>query len=102
MALPKVSVATGNAVLGELRGDRGGEQVEKLVERLERSNPCIARFVHQLASKHPESAEVYAAALVVYRLLESQDEADRLKEEFVWEEDLEAPATGTPTPGTKK
>ncbi|MCZ6688332.1 MAG: hypothetical protein O7H41_01890 [Planctomycetota bacterium] len=93
MALPKVSVATGNAVLGELRGDRGGKRIQELLGRLESANPCIARFIHQLSNRRPQSAEVYAAALVVYRLLESQDDADRLKEEFIWEDDLPSPAS---------
>ena len=102
MSLPKVSVATGNAVLGELRGDAGGQRVQRLLERLESANPCIARFINQLSARHPDSAEIYAAALVVYRLLESQDEADRLKEDFVWEDGLGSEASEAPTPETKK
>lgn len=100
MSLPRVSLATGNAVLGELRGTRGGAEVERLLQRLRETNPCISRFIEQLAARHPESAEIYAAALVVYRLLESQDEANHLKEEFAWEEEVEAPAGGPPAPGT--
>ena len=101
MGLPVVSVATGNSILGELRGDRRGESVQRLLQRLEKSNPCIARFVHQLAARHHEAAEVYAAALVVYRLLESQEEADRLKEDFLWEDPLGTAPPKAPTPGAE-
>ncbi len=86
-------MATGNAVLGELLGKDGGTGVQELLRRLRNTNPCIGRFIQQLASRHRESAEVYAAALVVYRLLESQDEADRMSEEFFWKETDE---TSTP------
>ena len=79
-------------MLGELMGKDGGRSVQALLERMKKSNPCVARFVHQLASRHKESAEVFAAALVVYRLIESQEEADRMSEEFFWPETEKAPA----------
>lgn len=93
MPLPRVTMATGNAVLGELLGSGGGKSVQVLLERLQETNPCVARFIHQLANRHRDSAEVYAAALVVYRLLESQEEADRMSEEFLWQETEEAKAS---------
>ena len=102
MALPVVSIETGNAILRELRGDSGGEQVHELLSRLEESNPCIARFINQLSARNPESAEIYAAALIVYRLLESQDEADRLKEEFLWEDTLRSRRSEAPAPEAKR
>ena len=84
MPLPKVTMATGHSVLGELMGRDGGRSVRELLERLKKTNPCVARFIHQLANRHKDTAEVYAAALVVYRLIESQEEADRMSEEFIW------------------
>ena len=86
MPLPKVTMATSHAVLGELMGRDGGTSVQALLERMKKSNPCVARFIHQLANRHKDTAEVYAAALVVYRLMESQEEADRMTEEFLWPE----------------
>ncbi len=44
------------------------------------------------------ASEAYAAALVVYRLMESQEEADRMSEEFFWPETEEAPEPQVSTP----
>jgi len=68
----------GHAVRAELERTAGNAYVAGLLERLERENPCVAEFVSQMALRHGDPIAVSTAALLVYRLLESQAEADGL------------------------
>ncbi|MBI1850814.1 MAG: hypothetical protein HYR85_10765 [Planctomycetes bacterium] len=80
--LPTVTKEIGYAVCAELEQEPGNQYIVKLLERLEKENPCIAEFISRLAMQHSDPVGVSTSALLVYRLLESQIEADRLKKEF--------------------
>ncbi len=80
--LPKVTKETGYAVCRELERERDNDYVIGLLERLEGENPCIAEFISRLAIQHEDPVGISTAALLVYRLLESQAEADDLRVQF--------------------
>lgn len=80
--LPKVTTETGYAVCRELERVDHNDYVIRLLERLEEENPCVAEFVSRLAIQHDDPAGISTAAILVYRLLESQAEADALAREI--------------------
>ncbi|MCI0340559.1 MAG: hypothetical protein L0216_05335 [Planctomycetales bacterium] len=82
MPLPRVTPEIGHAVKAELERTPGNQYVVSLLERLEKVNPCVAEFVSQMALRHQDPVMVSTAALLVYRLLESQSEADEMKAQF--------------------
>ena len=53
-----------------------------MIKRLQDVNPCIANFVSGLALGTKNPFETAYAGFLVYRLLESQAQADKLKGEF--------------------
>lgn len=83
--LPVVTRETGYAVCRELEQAEGNEYILHLIERLETENPCIAEFISRLAIQHDDPVAISTAALLVYRLLESQAEADELNERLKFE-----------------
>ena len=80
--LPRVTKETGYAVCRELQRDDNHEYVRAILARLETENPCIAEFVSRLALPHEDPAGIATAAVLVYRLLESQAEADALRRQL--------------------
>lgn len=80
--LPLVTKETGYAVCRELEQDDDNSYVIRLLEQLEEENPCIAEFVSRLAIQHDDPVGVSTAALLVYKLLESQAEADALNDQL--------------------
>ena len=80
--LPKVTKETGFAVCRELEQESDNNYVIRLLERLEDENPCVAEFVSRLAIQHDDPVGISTAALLVYRLLESQAEADSLNRQL--------------------
>lgn len=80
--LPRVTKETGYAVCREFEQEDDNNYVIRLLERLEEENPCIAEFVSRLAIQHDDPVGVSTAALLVYRLLESQLEADGLNRQL--------------------
>ena len=80
--LPRVTKETGYAVCRELDRDDNNEYVIALLKRLESENPCVAEFVSRLAIQHEDPVGISTAALLVYRLLESQAEADALSRQL--------------------
>lgn len=80
--LPKVTKETGFAVCRELEQEADNNYIIGLLEKLEEENPCVAEFVSRLAIQHEDPVGISTAALLVYRLLESQAEAEELKEQL--------------------
>jgi hypothetical protein len=80
--LPKVSESVGHAVCAEMEQERGNEYIVKILERLEKENPCLAEFISRLAMRHSDPVGVSTSALLVYRLLESQIESNELAASF--------------------
>ncbi len=79
--LPRVTTETGYAVCRELEREDNNAYVIAMLERLENENPCVAEFVSRLSIQHEDPVGISTAALLVYRLLESQAEADQLRQQ---------------------
>ena len=82
ITLPTVTKETGYAVCRELERAENNDYVIRILERLERENPCVAEFVSRLAIQHDDPVGISTAAVLVYRLLESQAEADALRRQL--------------------
>ena len=82
VVLPKVTKETGYAVCRELEQEDDNNYIILLLERLEEENPCVAEFVSRLAIQHDDPVGISTAALLVYRLLESQAQSNELKTKF--------------------
>lgn len=80
--LPRVTRETGFAVCRELEQEDNNDYIIAMLARLERVNPCVAEFVSRLAIQHDDPVGITTAALLVYRLLESQAEADDLRRQL--------------------
>ena len=80
--LPRVTKETGYAVCRELEREDNNDYVIRILERLEEENPCVAEFVSRLAIQHEDPVAISSAAVLVYRLLESQADADALRREL--------------------
>ena len=80
--LPIVTQDVGYSVKAELEQTPANEYVTKILERLEVENPCVAEFISHFSLQHEDSVAVSTSALLVYRLLESQMQADEMKDEF--------------------
>jgi hypothetical protein len=80
--LPRVTKETGFAVCRELETEDNNDYIIAMLERLEGENPCVAEFVSRLAIQHDDPVGISTAALLVYRLLESQAEADDLRRQL--------------------
>lgn len=79
MQLPRVTKETGLSVSRELERADNNDYIIAMLARLEAENPCVAEFVSRLAIQHEDPVGISTAALLVYRLLESQAEADGLR-----------------------
>lgn len=82
MRLPVVTKEMGLSVCRELEREEDNDFIVRLLARLERENPCVAEFVSRLAIQHEDPVAITTAALLVYRLLESQAEANALGEQM--------------------
>lgn len=80
--LPRVTRETGYAVCRELEQEDNNDYIIAMLARLEAENPCVAEFVSRLAIQHDDPVGITTAALLVYRLLESQAEADDLRRQL--------------------
>ena len=80
--LPRETKETGYAVCRELEQAEDNDYIIQLLERLEEDNPCIAEFVSRLAIQHEDPVGIATSALLVYRLLESQLDANELRKKI--------------------
>ena len=80
--LPVVSKDVAAAVRAELVASKGNEYAIAILERLERENPELAQFIAIFAQTQEYAIGVATGAVVVYRLLESQMEADGMGKQF--------------------
>jgi hypothetical protein len=80
--LPEVTKETGFAVCRELEREESNDYVIRLLERLERENPCVAEFVSRMAIQHEDPVAISTAALVVFCLLEAQVESNALRDQL--------------------
>lgn len=79
--LPVVSEDIGHAVREELLSQQGNDYAVEVIKRLAEENPCVAQFISNLilaASNRNEAMSALYVGVLVYRMLESQAEANYL------------------------
>ena len=83
--LPIVTPDVGFSVQADILQTEQNKYVLGILERLLKDNPCVAGFINNMITDSPkEYAKVIAyTGAVVYRLLESQAEADEMNGEFI-------------------
>lgn len=81
--LPVVKAEVGFSVTEEINvGETDADYILPAIRRLQIVNPCVANFLAAFAAGTDDKEAVLICGLVVYRLLESQAEADRMAEDF--------------------
>jgi Mg/Co/Ni transporter MgtE len=80
--LPYVNEEIGFALQKEFLETQGNEYVTQVLTRLREDNPCIANFISNMSVSSGDPTSCATTGILVYRLLESQAEADKLKSEL--------------------
>jgi hypothetical protein len=80
--LPAVTREVAAAVRAELLASEGNDYAVGILQRLEKDNPELAQFIAVFSQTQANPAGVATSAVLVYRLLESQLDADGLNREF--------------------
>lgn len=80
--LPIVTQETAYAIRGEMEQQPGNQYIKDILSRIEKENPCIAEFISKFAMNYPDPVAAAITGVLVYRMLESQLEADELKEQI--------------------
>ena len=78
--MPIVQVETCFAIEQECKDCSDKETVDRLFKKVKKSNPVIATWIKRWSKTTKDSLGAMACALVAYRLLESQSEADFMNE----------------------
>ncbi len=91
--LPKVSEGVEEAIKAEYLQNQEN-YLSELIERIKKENPTIIKFIADCLSGIPEDNEmarksVVYSGLFVYKLLESQAQANKLEEEILGEDKTE-------------
>lgn len=80
--LPIVKEEVGFAIQAELLQGTNNEYVIEQIKRIQRENPCIINFISSFSVKGKDPIASAYCGILVYRLLESQAEADEMKKSF--------------------
>jgi len=78
--LPIVQPETCFAIEGECVNQDDTVLVKKLYKQIKRKNPIVAVWIREWSKKTKDKMGAMACALIVYRLIESQFEADFMNE----------------------
>ncbi len=83
--LPVVNAAIGFPLAESIEKIHDKKQWRKVMKQIEKTNPVIAAFIRSWSKEAGgTNSAVHSAicGILVYKLLESQAEADRMNEEF--------------------
>jgi hypothetical protein len=80
--LPKVTKEVAAAIRAELLASAGNEYAAGILERLDRDNPELAQFIAIFAQTQENPVGVATGAVLTFRLLESQLDADGMNASF--------------------
>ena len=80
--LPLLHQEIADPVRAEIQQLPDNEYMVKAILSIEKKNPLIANFISQYAMKTQHPAEVATCALIVYKLLEAQAEANTLAQKL--------------------
>ena len=79
--IPTVKTGVISAMMVDVLGPQAdADWVDNVYKQLQQHNPVIAEYVRQVRDKYGQNAAM--VGLVIYRLIESQMEADELEELF--------------------
>ena len=81
-ALPIVKPEIGYSLEKELFDVDDVDYIKTQLKRLDEENPSVATFIRQFAKTTDDKINVAFCGLMVYRLLESQAEANWMNEEM--------------------
>ena len=79
-SLPVVKPETCFSIERECLGVRDVEFIKKTLKKIMKNNPVVAMWIKNYSKTTKDRFGAIVCAVVVYRLLESQDEADFLNE----------------------
>jgi len=65
-----------------LKDETDAQYIKKQLKNLDQENPVVSQFIKMFARKCKQKSVVAMCGLMVYKLLESQAEADELKKLF--------------------
>jgi len=80
--LPTVTRDVAAAIRAELLASEGNEYAAGILQRLEQDNPELAQFIAVFAQTQTNPVGVATGAVLTYRLLESQLDADGMRKDF--------------------
>jgi hypothetical protein len=80
--LPTVTREVAAAIRAELLASEGNDYAVRILERLDRVNPELAAFIAIFAQTQENPVGVATGAVLTYRLLESQLDADAMNRSF--------------------
>lgn len=82
MELPHVNFDIGHSLAREVVCRDDKEYLEEQLNRLEKENPAVSRWIRNFSKTTRDRLGSMFCAVMVYRLLESQAEADRMTREI--------------------
>ena len=80
--LPRVNGEIGKAIVRDIIDKFDKQLIEQELKRMDKTNPAVAGFIKHFAKTTDDPVAVSYCGVLVYRLLENQAEADRMKEEI--------------------
>ncbi len=80
--LPVVSGEVGLPIAHALRGQDDDEYAQEELAKINEENPVIVEFLQQFAETTDDSMGSLFSGILVYKLLRSQAEADRMRQEI--------------------
>ena len=80
--LPVVKPEIGGSLEREIFDKFDVDYVKDQLKRLDEENPAVARWIRKFSKTTEDRLGAAFCALITYRLLESQAEANRMNQEF--------------------
>ncbi len=80
MPLPIIKEEVGGSISHDLLAQPGNKYVVDILRKLQKTDPYLANVISYYSEKSPDSMHVATGMILVYRLLESQTEANELLE----------------------
>ena len=80
--LPLVNAGVGLPIARDLKNELDDEYIQEELSKINDENPVIVEFLQQFAETTDDETGSSFAGILVYKLLRSQAEADRMKQEI--------------------
>lgn len=80
--LPKVDPSIGGSLEHEIKDKDDIQYIKMQMKRINAQNPVIAKFILEFSKLTKDRKGAAFCAILIYRMLESQAEADKMLEDF--------------------